>query len=256
VSDGSDAPRTDDELPATLRERAERMRDRGGFVPGGVGVWESVGRMQFATLIANGLRPDSKLLDVGCGSLRAGYWLMHFLDPGCYFGINPRFDEVRQGLDFIVEPEVVARAQPRFSDNGDFDLGVFDTSFDFVLACSVWSHTSKAQIEAMLDSFVRIARPETVLLASYVPASPLPKPLRRVVHGSVRVVPGLAGRVRDWRGHILGRDDYQGDEWAGAVISHDRGWLREQCTRRGLRFSETKSVIGARNQIWAKVQLA
>jgi hypothetical protein len=48
-----------------------------------------VGRNQLSILLRNGLIFDSRVLDVGCGVLRAGYWLIHFLDPDCYFGIEP-----------------------------------------------------------------------------------------------------------------------------------------------------------------------
>jgi hypothetical protein len=51
--------------------------------------FEKAGREQLSYLLLAGLNPDSKVVDVGCGVLRAGYWLIHFLDPGCYFGIEP-----------------------------------------------------------------------------------------------------------------------------------------------------------------------
>src|SRR5271157_4551410 len=67
----------------TLQERAERLA--GTIRLGGpVQDFERVGQMQLAVLLLQGLRPGSRVLDVGCGCLRAGYWLMHFLDPGCY----------------------------------------------------------------------------------------------------------------------------------------------------------------------------
>src|SRR5213082_1830019 len=45
------------------------------------------GREQLAYLMDAGLKQDSQVLDIGCGVLRAGYWLIHYLDPGCYCGI-------------------------------------------------------------------------------------------------------------------------------------------------------------------------
>jgi hypothetical protein len=30
------------------------------------------------------------VLDVGCGALRVGYWLIHFLEPENYYGIEPK----------------------------------------------------------------------------------------------------------------------------------------------------------------------
>src|ERR1043165_3125856 len=45
-------------------------------------------RDHFVYLLKAGLNPDSKVVDLGCGVLRVGYWLIHFLDPGCYCGIE------------------------------------------------------------------------------------------------------------------------------------------------------------------------
>ena len=79
------------------------------------------------------------------------------------------------------------------------------------MARSIWSHASKPQIEASLDSFARDAAGAGVLLASYLPA-----------------------RTRD--------KDYRGASWVGTshesdvpgCIHHDRRWIRAACERRGL----------------------
>ena len=42
--------------------------------------FESGGREQLTYLLRAGLNPHSKVCDVGCGVLRAGYWLIHFLE--------------------------------------------------------------------------------------------------------------------------------------------------------------------------------
>ena len=119
----------------SLQEKANRLRADGRrFIGGGLPVFEQAGRLQLEVLIHEGLNPSSRVLDVGCGALRGGYWMMHFLDPGRYFGIEPHEERVKTGLEEIVEPEFVKWAQPRFSYNDDFDLGVFGEKFDFVIA--------------------------------------------------------------------------------------------------------------------------
>src|SRR5438876_1158354 len=42
--------------------------------------FENAGRQQFIFLLMCGLEPQSKILDIGCGVLRAAYWLILFLD--------------------------------------------------------------------------------------------------------------------------------------------------------------------------------
>lgn len=239
-------------MPVQLQARAERLRAAGGFLGGTLEAFESTGRLQLATLVHEGLYPSSKLLDVGCGSLRAGYWFMSFLEPGCYYGIEPRPEEVKQGLEYIVEPELVEYAQPQFSYNDDFDLSVFGTTFDFVVARSVWSHTSKAQIEAMLDSFVKVSHETSVLLASYLPASKLPDGVREPLYKGLRKT-GLAPKLRDLRGKRLAPGDYQGTEWDPGLIGHDRGWLQAQCDQRGLKMRELKEFF-ANSQVWARIE--
>ncbi|MGZ4105601.1 MAG: class I SAM-dependent methyltransferase [Actinomycetota bacterium] len=240
-------------MPVRVHDRAVRLKAAGGFTVSPLEDFEKSGRLQLATLIQEGLYPSSKVLDVGCGSLRAGYWLMNFLEPGCYFGIEPRVHEVEEGLRYIVEPELIEYAKPKFAHNEDFDLTVFGTTFDFVLARSIWSHSTKPQIEAMLDSFLQVANPGAVMLSSYLPASRLPDAIREPAYTAMRKVPKLVttlARIRDRR---LAPGDYHGAEWTGALIGHDRRWLRDQCARRGLRMRELSEFIFS-SQVWARIE--
>jgi hypothetical protein len=62
----------------TLHHKAERLAKE-TFLGGPVRDFERVGRLQLITLLRSGLYPQSKVLDLGCGCLRGGYWLTHFL---------------------------------------------------------------------------------------------------------------------------------------------------------------------------------
>ena len=177
--------------------------------------FERGGREQFIYLLTAGLNPDSKVVDLGCGVLRAGYWLIHFLDAGCYCGIEPHTGRLRMGIDTILEPEMLEGKRPRFDTNPHFDTSVFGEKFDFFLAYSIWTHASKQQIQAMLDSFVRDSKDEGVFLTSYLPVG--------------------------WR-----NPDYKGDKWFGTshesdipgCIYHSRRWIKAECERRGLMTQE------------------
>ncbi|HWX75353.1 MAG TPA: class I SAM-dependent methyltransferase, partial [Solirubrobacteraceae bacterium] len=157
-------------MAESLQERSERLAES-RFLGGPKHDFERVGRHGFEVLLAERLSPSSRVLDVGCGALRLGYWLMRFLDPGCYFGIEPQRQMLEVGLRELVEPDVVTRAQAQFSANDDFDFSVFGERFDFVIARSIWTHASKPQITAMLRSFAATSQPRGVFLASYYPAS-------------------------------------------------------------------------------------
>ena len=243
------------ELPPRIQDRASNLLAHGGFLAGRPEAFETIGRLQLEVLLHEGLCPSSRVVDVGCGVLRAGYWLMHFLEPGCYMGIEPRRDEVEQGLRFIVEPELVARAQPRFAYNDDFDLTVFGTPVEFVLARSIWTHASKQQIAAMLDSFVTAGAPGAVLLASYLPASRFPEAIRAPLHATLRRVPRLTTVLRRVRGHRLAPADYQGSTWQPGLVGHRRAWIERQCVARGLTVRELDHGRML-SQVWLRIENA
>ncbi|MEU1167133.1 class I SAM-dependent methyltransferase, partial [Streptomyces sp. NPDC005921] len=50
--------------------------------------WLALGRMQFDYLVEHGLRPDHRMLDIGCGNLRGGWRFIGHLDAGNYYGID------------------------------------------------------------------------------------------------------------------------------------------------------------------------
>jgi SAM-dependent methyltransferase len=229
----------------SLQEQAERVGGGGQFLGGPLANFERVGRLGFEVLLREGLTPTSRVLDVGCGSLRLGYWLMRFLDPGCYFGIEPAQERLRLGLDELLEPDVVERAQARFSANDDFDFSVFGETFDFVIARSIWTHASKPQIAAMLGSFAATSSGAGVFLASYYPASAWFKAgrrwprLQRVVTKLplAELSPTLARLPSAFS------KDYRGDTWVGrshesdraGVRKHSLRWIASEADRHGLR---------------------
>ena len=207
----------------SVQERANTLV---GFSGGPLEDFEPAGRLQLITLLEEGLTPSSNVLDVGCGCLRAGYWLIHFLERGRYFGIEPNEEMLREGVEKILEPGLADAKLPSFSHNDDFDLSVFGTTFDYVLARSVWTHASKPQIEALLESFA--SGGHRTLLASYLPAR-----------------------------H---RDDYRGQRWVGrshksdepGLVAHQFKWIEAACRARGLGVEEMPGRVMNR-QRWLRI---
>lgn len=63
---------------------------------------------QFIALLNEGLNPESIILDVGCGCLRAGSWLVRFRDPGSYHGIEPARQRVDYGLRYLLTDDEIS----------------------------------------------------------------------------------------------------------------------------------------------------
>ncbi len=139
------------------------------FLGGVIDRFEKEGRDQFIQLLRHGLNPDSKLLDIGCGCLRGGYWTIRFLDQGGYFGVEPNKDMLDAGKEAIIGRESLSDKRPRF-DNGDqYDFSVFNEEvFDFFMACSIWTHAPKEDIRKMLHQFYILGRSNSVFLSSFI----------------------------------------------------------------------------------------
>src|SRR6266850_185800 len=97
-----------------VQERAHEMMSRHGFVGVPLATFEQAGRGRLIALLEAGLQPESRVLDIGCGVLRVAYWLVRFLDPGGYCGIEPARERVDYGRQYLFRPEELAHKQPRF----------------------------------------------------------------------------------------------------------------------------------------------
>src|SRR6266516_4625011 len=99
-----------------LQQKAEMLGEK-TFLGVPVQDFEKGGRELFIYSLNAGLTPDAKFVDIGCGVLRGGYWLIHFLDRGCYCGIEPHTGKLEMGTHTILEPEILAAKRPRFDTN-------------------------------------------------------------------------------------------------------------------------------------------
>jgi SAM-dependent methyltransferase len=127
------------------------------------------GALQFSLLTALGLREHHTLLDIGCGSCRAGRLFLPYLLPGRYHGLEPERWLVEQGIERELGHDIVAVKRPIFRHERDFALTAFDRSFDFLLAQSVFSHASPAQIRRCLSEARRVLAPTGIFVATYRP---------------------------------------------------------------------------------------
>ncbi|MGW3244077.1 class I SAM-dependent methyltransferase [Streptomyces sp. NPDC001070] len=121
--------------------------------------WLALGEMQFDYLREHGLTPRHRLLDIGCGNLRAGWRLIEYLDTGHYYGID-------------ISPDILIAAKRTLTTQGlqhklphltltqdlTFDF-LPDRHFDVVHAHSVFSHSPLEVIDECLAHVGRILAP-------------------------------------------------------------------------------------------------
>lgn len=106
------------------------------------GLWDQIGGLQLEFLRANGLTPQSRLLDIGCGSLRLGVVAVDYLDAGLYWGTDINASLLTAGYEREIVPAGLAQKLPRENliVDGEFAFTGLPRSFDFAIAQSVFTH--------------------------------------------------------------------------------------------------------------------
>jgi SAM-dependent methyltransferase len=130
--------------------------------------YDFLGASQFRLLCTLGLRADHKVMDFGCGSLRAGRLLIPYLDRGSYFGVEPNDWLVTEGIAQEIGQDLVSLKQPQFSNNENFEVAEFDQCFDFILAQSIFSHTGRNLVELALANFSLALAPGGLIAATFI----------------------------------------------------------------------------------------
>jgi len=145
-----------------------------------------------------GLRPDSRVLDVGCGVGRMAVPLTEFLREGSYEGfdlnreaiewcssrITPRHPNFRfQVADIYNGQYNPSGSQSASSYRFPFD----DGSFDLVMLVSVFTHMLPADVENYLGEVARVLRSGGRCVATYFLVNPESEALLSEGGGDVRL---------------------------------------------------------------------
>ncbi|WP_151770573.1 class I SAM-dependent methyltransferase [Streptomyces abyssomicinicus] len=121
--------------------------------------WMALGALQFDYLVGHGLRPEHRMLDIGCGNLRGGWRFVRHLDPGHYYGIDISPDILFAAQETIVRMDLRDRL-PVLTPVRDLTLRFLpDSHFDVVHAHSVFSHSPLPVVEECLANVGRVLAP-------------------------------------------------------------------------------------------------
>ncbi len=129
--------------------------------------YDFMGITQLALLYGVGLREHHRVLDLGCGSLRAGRLLIPFLNEGMYFGIEPNPWLIEEGLRENLGQDMVRMKSPRFDHNDRFDCEVFGEQFDYIVAQSILSHTKIDMGKRCVSNAAKVLKPDGLFLLTF-----------------------------------------------------------------------------------------
>jgi SAM-dependent methyltransferase len=122
--------------------------------------WLRIGQMQFDYLVKHGLKPDLRMLEIGCGNLRAGRLFIDYLNSGNYYGtdISP---DILLAAQRTLASESLQHKLPYLTLVTDLKLEFLpDGYFDVVHAHSVFSHSPIEIIEECLAHVGRVMKPD------------------------------------------------------------------------------------------------
>ena len=182
------------------------------------------------------LRPDDRVLDIGCGAGRMARPLAGVLrPPGSYDG----FDVMRGAIEWCAAHYDRTSAPFRFRHadvrNAAYNPGASqpaatysfpyaDQGFDLALATSVFTHLLEDEADRYLAETARVLAPGGRLLCTWLLSSP-ERPLG----------PGAAFCLRPWQGGAVSVADPAVPQ---AVVSFPEDWLRGRLPAHGLRLRE------------------
>lgn len=121
--------------------------------------WLQIGQLQFDFAVSHGLKPDMRMLELGCGNLRAGRLFIDYLETGNYYGLDISPDILIGAQDTIAEFDLRAKL-PHLIFVKDLRLRFLPSGyFDFVHAHSVFSHSPIDVIDECLAHVGRVMAP-------------------------------------------------------------------------------------------------
>jgi SAM-dependent methyltransferase len=131
------------------------------------GLWEVMGPLQRDFLIAHGMTRSDRVLDVGCGALRAGAPIAAWLDAGGYYGIDISPGLIEAGYREEALPAGLADKLPRdhLHVTDDFEVP-FGVAFDLGLATSLFTHLPLDAFTHCLERVAHAFRPGARLFAT------------------------------------------------------------------------------------------
>ena len=131
------------------------------------GQWEKIGRLQFDFTADQGLQPEHKMLDFGCGSLRGGLRFIDYLKPGGYTGVDISQEVLAAGREFLDEAGLTEK-EPHLQVVEGLHLDELnEQKFDYILAQSVLTHMPPDDIQALFSNISKVMHPGTLFFATF-----------------------------------------------------------------------------------------
>lgn len=165
-------------------EISEERKEKGYHRAFVGGAWDEIGKLQLDYLVSEGLKPEHRFLDVGCGALRAGRMLTDYLEPAHYYGVDVNNSIIATGYERELTDEQRARlplSNLHSTDRFDCDFGV---TFDMAIAQSVFTHIDLNLMRLCLYRVAKVMKPGGRFYVTFFERRPT-YPLDTIVEGKL-----------------------------------------------------------------------
>jgi SAM-dependent methyltransferase len=112
-----------------------------------VSFWDAGARKANKIMRTASLKPSSRVIEYGCGSLRMGAHFIRYLDRNCFWGLDVVSDFYEIG-EQLIGPGLLREKSPRFGVIGELVIAAaerFDADLVFSSAVCVHVHPDEAQ---------------------------------------------------------------------------------------------------------------
>lgn len=131
------------------------------------GLWDQMGRFQLELMIKCGLKPEHRLLDFGCGSLRGGLRFVNYLDSGNYWGVDMSSQLLGAGKKFLRQQRLTGKRPNLLLVDGT-EFGVLDgLEFDFAIAFGVFTDVPRDLTAELFHRISSVLVPGGVFVGTY-----------------------------------------------------------------------------------------
>lgn len=119
----------------------------------------------FTFLKNQGLKPEHKILDIGCGGGRLGNNLISYLNKENYYGLDKEIKMINYFNNSLNDnlksknPNILLQ---------DLNLNFGDIKFDFIYAYSVLTHITKEEYANLLNELKSYIKPSTKIYFTFL----------------------------------------------------------------------------------------
>ncbi len=135
---------------------------------GGGDNWESHGDLQRDFLFCQGLKPEHKLLEIGCGTGRLARKIAPWLDVGNYHGLDISLAALKVAKDLAISEGWESR-RPMFHISDSPGPAWPRGPFDYLWAFSVFIHLPQDIMESVMRSAAKVMHDKSRFYWAYVP---------------------------------------------------------------------------------------